>query len=251
MTQDSIGQAGTLSRDDLRSILPEGRDEQFNRFVRFFKERREEWYKRPFIDGMPKVKDYIDGHVGLSVWRKVVGETYDVRTYKLVVDKGNRPPRAGERRLPDLGVLGVDDKHVVLVPIIDLPREPQDFVAVPVGSQLIQNEGVGPRDGFLNRSVLKGTYHFLPDLGARKGTLLGLGINHALEAHPAAIQGRAEAENRVSCEKGNRRRDDFPTEHDLSVIRLRADERGLILPLNEFVDPLSDLADLTLGPLDF
>ena len=62
-----LDQVGPFSIEQLRSVLPEGRDEQFNRFVSFFQESGKEWHQRPFVDGFPTYKDYVGGHVGLVI----------------------------------------------------------------------------------------------------------------------------------------------------------------------------------------
>lgn len=56
-----------ISLDDLRRVLPKGRDKEINRFVSFFQSGDKERKQGPSIDGIPRYQHYLDGMINLVI----------------------------------------------------------------------------------------------------------------------------------------------------------------------------------------
>lgn len=258
-----------LEQDDSRSgvsiaasrgLLPEGRDEQFNRVVSFFQERREKWYQRPFVDGFPRYEDYVAGDIGVIVnfqfkpWRQRFesdGDRFAVAFDGHVFD-GKGPLGWGrDSHFVDFGDLLRQEKHVVLVPVVDLPAEPDRFVAVSVGAYAIEDYRVDALEGLLYRSLGQNAFHFAPGLCTGQTTFICRIVDSALQAHPTAVKGRAKAENDIASSQGHFDRKFSVVDPYFTSLRIDFDRSGIVLSVDKQIHPLVEQVEFMLGPSHF
>ena len=251
------GRAGALTVDDLKRLLPEGRHKEFDSFVSFFEGRRQKWHQRPFVDGMPRLKDYLDGDISLKLFCRRAGTDVEksVRslTYKFVVHRGNKNFVASRQcclkiQLSNGSFWGRKHKHVVLVPVVDLGDEPQHLSTVFVGSNLIQNEVVSPLEGGLYRSLLQGTYHTLAIIRAGKRAFVSVGVTGALEPHPATIKCGSETKHDVAGGQRKPGRDGVVLDDHAPGLLVQCDRGGISVILDELIDSGFKPFDVLLGP---
>lgn len=258
MSAQDSGQAGALTDtqfEALRGRFPKLTREGLDGLVGIFQKRREKWQQKPFVDGFPRFQDYVESQVRLSVQMQRCGpfsEEFCV-SYEFIIRglEDRASPSATE--FPDVSLFQGGHKHVVLVPVVDLPAEPKHFIAVPVGFHRVPEQSFRPLEGLLYRSLIKGSFHIVPCIPARQGfdsPVFWRSLNGAPKAHPAAVEGGAEIEDRVTRHKSHPRGNGRIVDIKAPRLIVRTLPGALAIALEEPLDVGVELVDYLLGPSD-
>lgn len=259
----SEADADEVSAALLDRVCSEGRLEELDRLRSLLKHGAKEWHERPFLDGFPKADDYVNGNIGLAIkFNDLSGVECDpyhvhwLARYHLHVieDPVLNPSSVGAKcKIDDPGSTQRGDQEVMFVPIVQLPGKPQQVIATLIGLQRIENEGVGPLNGLLYRSLVQGSYHFLPRCASRQGGFRRVGAHTSPESHPTIVEGGPHVVNGVTSQETDNGWQRFGRLHDqgpFAGLRVRFGYDGARVFLDDAVSDAIQISDVMLGPLD-